>query len=43
MFMQEYVVRTTSGIDAAAILMQIFIIVMIFSSAAMRPCMLFQE
>jgi hypothetical protein len=24
-------------------LMQIFIIVMIFSSAAMHPCMLFQE
>jgi hypothetical protein len=43
MFMQEYVVRTTSGIDAAAILKQIFIIVVIFSSAAMCPCMLFQE
>jgi hypothetical protein len=43
MFMHEYVVRTTSGIDAAAILIQIFIVVVIFSSAAVRACPLFRE
>jgi hypothetical protein len=41
--MQEYVVRMTSGIDAAAILMQIFIVFVIVSSAAVHACTLFWE
>jgi hypothetical protein len=36
-------VRTTSGIDAAAILMQIFIVAVIFYAAAVRACPLFRE
>ncbi len=41
MFMQEYVVRMTCEIDAATILIQFFIVVMISSSAALHACPLF--